>query len=355
MSSPSASGGGSIVSDDGADVGPRSVGYRIADQARIFGRSRADRDRHRRRPSRPRGSRRHGRGPCHRARRGTRAPWRPSPKRSNARVERCRLSPRAGPGDRRRWRLDPDAGPTGRSRRRPARATSAWPMPSVPAIAQVSGEVDRITDLEGDHAHGGAGRGRDRGARSGRRGRGPCARRSRVIEREDVPLAYLPGKASRIRVRVVGDLGGRGMTTVIATARQVTPDDIMALEIGAGILGTGRRRESIPGPAQGAGTAEIRPSDGDPAPRRPRRRGAGRLARRHRRAGGRRGTDQGRGGRGPRVACARGASGLHRERRWPAPEIGGANAMEPLLIAAQAGYPGGRRRRHGPAPSPRSR
>ena len=27
-----------------------------------------------------------------------------------------------------------------------------------------------------------------------------------VVEREDVPLAYLPGNASRIRVRVVGDM-----------------------------------------------------------------------------------------------------------------------------------------------------
>lgn len=29
-----------------------------------------------------------------------------------------------------------------------------------------------------------------------------------VIEREDVPLAYLPGNATRIHVKVVGEMGG---------------------------------------------------------------------------------------------------------------------------------------------------
>jgi hypothetical protein len=30
-----------------------------------------------------------------------------------------------------------------------------------------------------------------------------------VIETEDIPIAYLPGNARRIRVRCVGDVAGR--------------------------------------------------------------------------------------------------------------------------------------------------
>jgi hypothetical protein len=31
----------------------------------------------------------------------------------------------------------------------------------------------------------------------------------KVVEVEDIPLSYLPGDARRVRVRVVGDIGGQ--------------------------------------------------------------------------------------------------------------------------------------------------
>ncbi|MEP6196458.1 MAG: hydantoinase/oxoprolinase family protein, partial [Nitratireductor sp.] len=39
-------------------------------------------------------------------------------------------------------------------------------------------------------------------------GAGAAAATIEVIEREDVPLAYLPGNATRIHVKVVGEMGG---------------------------------------------------------------------------------------------------------------------------------------------------
>ncbi|MCC0039938.1 MAG: hydantoinase/oxoprolinase family protein [Brucellaceae bacterium] len=76
------------------------------------------------------------------------------------------------------------------------------------AIAQISGEVDRIFSLEKgltreiclkqaeDEA-------RDKAIKSG-----ADAATIETIEREDVPLAYLPGNATRIHVKVVGEMGG---------------------------------------------------------------------------------------------------------------------------------------------------
>ncbi|MEC9245692.1 hydantoinase/oxoprolinase N-terminal domain-containing protein [Nitratireductor rhodophyticola] len=76
------------------------------------------------------------------------------------------------------------------------------------AIAQISGEVDRIFSLEKgltreiclkqaeDEA-------REKAIRSG-----AVADTIETIEREDVPLAYLPGNATRIHVKVVGEMGG---------------------------------------------------------------------------------------------------------------------------------------------------
>ncbi|MCC5778453.1 hydantoinase/oxoprolinase family protein [Nitratireductor sp. B36] len=76
------------------------------------------------------------------------------------------------------------------------------------AIAQISGEVDRIFSLEKgltreiclkqaeDEA-------REKAIRSG-----AVAETIETIEREDVPLAYLPGNATRIHVKVVGEMGG---------------------------------------------------------------------------------------------------------------------------------------------------
>jgi N-methylhydantoinase A/oxoprolinase/acetone carboxylase beta subunit len=73
------------------------------------------------------------------------------------------------------------------------------------AIAQVGGEVDRVFSMAGtsrdavlDAAKQEAmDRARDAGARPGT---------IKVIDVEEVPLAYLPGSATRIRVKAVGDL-----------------------------------------------------------------------------------------------------------------------------------------------------
>lgn len=73
------------------------------------------------------------------------------------------------------------------------------------AIAQVSGEVDRIVDLSGSTRGEGLrlaeAEARARAVAAGARPDGVA-----VIEREDIPLAYLPGRATRIRVRVAGDM-----------------------------------------------------------------------------------------------------------------------------------------------------
>lgn len=75
------------------------------------------------------------------------------------------------------------------------------------AIAQISGEVDRIFALDSrsrEECLADA----DAEAREAATRAGAVAETLEVIEREDVPLAYLPGNATRIHVKVVGDMGG---------------------------------------------------------------------------------------------------------------------------------------------------
>jgi len=74
------------------------------------------------------------------------------------------------------------------------------------AIAQVSGEVDRVYAL-GEI-------GRERALDDAKRravdsavAAGATRDSVEVVDVEDVPLAYLPGNATRIHVRAVGDLG----------------------------------------------------------------------------------------------------------------------------------------------------
>jgi N-methylhydantoinase A/oxoprolinase/acetone carboxylase beta subunit len=73
------------------------------------------------------------------------------------------------------------------------------------AMAQVSGEVDQIfQDLSRDEALAQARRlAEDKAVRAG-------ADRAtlKVVEVEDLPIAYLPGNSLRARVRVVGDIAG---------------------------------------------------------------------------------------------------------------------------------------------------
>ncbi|MFO8125394.1 hydantoinase/oxoprolinase N-terminal domain-containing protein [Yoonia sp.] len=74
------------------------------------------------------------------------------------------------------------------------------------AIAQISGEVDRIFSLESrtrDECLADA----EAEARAAAIAAGAREDTLEVIEREDVPLAYLPGNATRIHVKVVGEMG----------------------------------------------------------------------------------------------------------------------------------------------------
>jgi N-methylhydantoinase A/oxoprolinase/acetone carboxylase beta subunit len=73
------------------------------------------------------------------------------------------------------------------------------------AIAQVGGEVDRVFSLEGlsrDEALGEA----KREASEKAIGAGARAETVQIVDVEEVPLAYLPSSATRIRVKAVGDL-----------------------------------------------------------------------------------------------------------------------------------------------------
>jgi N-methylhydantoinase A/oxoprolinase/acetone carboxylase beta subunit len=73
------------------------------------------------------------------------------------------------------------------------------------AIAQVSGEVDQIFNRMGREAAVVEATGIAR-TRAVEAGADPEA--LEVVEVEDLPLAYLPGDARRVRVRVVGDARG---------------------------------------------------------------------------------------------------------------------------------------------------
>ncbi|MEX0345211.1 MAG: hydantoinase/oxoprolinase N-terminal domain-containing protein [Rhizobiaceae bacterium] len=75
------------------------------------------------------------------------------------------------------------------------------------AIGQISGEVDRIFSLEKVS--------RDEALESARKkatekaiSAGAKPESIEILDQEDVPLAYLPGNATRIRLKVVGDLDG---------------------------------------------------------------------------------------------------------------------------------------------------
>jgi N-methylhydantoinase A/oxoprolinase/acetone carboxylase beta subunit len=71
------------------------------------------------------------------------------------------------------------------------------------AMAQVSGEVDHVfRDMERDELL----RRAEEMARARAVAAGADAETLKVVDVEDLPLAYLPGNAVRARVRVVGDI-----------------------------------------------------------------------------------------------------------------------------------------------------
>lgn len=74
------------------------------------------------------------------------------------------------------------------------------------AIAQISGEVDRVFALEGTTREACLAEAEEE-ARQNAIAAGARPETLAVIEREDVPLAYLPGNATRIHLKVVGEMG----------------------------------------------------------------------------------------------------------------------------------------------------
>nr|WP_210259369.1 hydantoinase/oxoprolinase family protein [Agrobacterium sp. a22-2] len=75
------------------------------------------------------------------------------------------------------------------------------------AIAQISGETDRVFSLVDGRTRESALAEAEAEARVKAIAAGALAETLEVIEREDMPLAYLPGNATRIHVKVVGEMG----------------------------------------------------------------------------------------------------------------------------------------------------
>ena len=73
------------------------------------------------------------------------------------------------------------------------------------AIAQVSGEIDRVYALA-SMSRADALADAEAKARGVAVAAGARADTIEVVDVEDVPLAYLPGNATRVRVKVVGEL-----------------------------------------------------------------------------------------------------------------------------------------------------
>ena len=195
-------GGGSIVTEDGACVGPRSVGYRIAEEALVFGGdvlTATDIAVHLGHATLGNAATARAIDPA--TARRTMDTITQTLERA---VDRCRLSAdpipviAVGGGSI----LMPDR--LGDLKViRPEHFGVANAVGA--AIAQVSGEVDRVTSLEGTTRDAALDAAEDE-ARAQAIAAGAREATIEVIEREDVPLAYLPGNASRIRVRVVGDM-----------------------------------------------------------------------------------------------------------------------------------------------------
>lgn len=73
------------------------------------------------------------------------------------------------------------------------------------AIAQISGEVDRVYSLENRSRESALDEAKEEAsAKAVEAGANPDT--VQIVDVEDVPLTYLPGNATRIRVKAVGDL-----------------------------------------------------------------------------------------------------------------------------------------------------
>jgi N-methylhydantoinase A/oxoprolinase/acetone carboxylase beta subunit len=197
-------GGGSLVSDDGRRVGPRSVGYRLVEDGRVFGGDvltatdvavaaglldLGDR----RRVSGVPGDL------VTRALGRMRATIEESVDRMKTDARDEPLIAVGGGSFLVPERLPGVSGVVHVRHQAVANAVGA-------AIAQVSGEVDQIfQDLTRDAAIRTARRLAERRAVDA----GADAATLQTVEVEDLPLAYLPGHSLRVRVRVVGDIADR--------------------------------------------------------------------------------------------------------------------------------------------------
>lgn len=197
-------GGGSVVRDTGSGVqiGPESVGFRLTERARVFGgdtltatdiaiaTGRANFGE----PQRIRDMPRDFTARCMQEIERILA----------AAVERCRTSPAplpiiaVGGGS---ILLPPVL--AGLPVIQPAHFSCANAVGA--AIAQVSGEVDRVYALE-KVTRDGALAAAEEEARQRAISSGARPETIVVMERQDVPLAYLQGNASRVRVKVVGEM-----------------------------------------------------------------------------------------------------------------------------------------------------
>ena len=73
------------------------------------------------------------------------------------------------------------------------------------AIAQVGGEVDRVFSLVGTNREAVLDSARQEAVKR-TVDAGATADRVEIVEVEEVPLAYLPSNAVRVRIKAVGDL-----------------------------------------------------------------------------------------------------------------------------------------------------
>jgi N-methylhydantoinase A/oxoprolinase/acetone carboxylase beta subunit len=195
-------GGGSLVSPDGTGIGPQSVGYRITSEALVFGgqtltatdiivgSGKADIGDAAALTDLPRHTVQQALGAIERT--------------LFEAVERCRTSAE----------IVPVIAVGGGSILMPERLGDLLTLRPEnfgvanavgAAIAQISGEVDRVFSLS-KMSREAALASAEAESRASAVAAGARAQTIEVIEREDVPLAYLPGNATRIRVRVVGDM-----------------------------------------------------------------------------------------------------------------------------------------------------
>lgn len=204
-------GGGTVITGEGSTIGPQSVGYRLTCEALVFGGNTltatdiavaagaarlGD-------PQRVAGLDRGLVQRCHAQMRAM----------VSAAVERMRTSPQplpvlvVGGGSILLGGELPDAKLAGADLRLPPHHGVANAVGA--AMAQVSGEADRIVRIAETTREAAIEGVRDEAVQLAIQG-GADPATVETIDVEDVPLSYLPGQATRIRVRVVGDLAAIG-------------------------------------------------------------------------------------------------------------------------------------------------